>query len=268
MKQRLLYFVMAIFSTKVKTSSIIAIAFLAATPQLIFARELAEIEADGKLKIAVKNNVRPLGFTDKKGNLAGLEIDISRKLAEEVLGDSQAVEFLAVNNKERLQVILKDKVDLAVARVSVTTPRARIVDFSPYYYLDGTGIVTNKPEIKNVDDLSNGKIAVIEKSGTIAIVRNRLPNANLVGVESYQQALELIEAGKADAFAGDRSVLTGWAQEYPSYTLLPARLSGAALAVVMPKGLQYQELRTKVDRAIAEWKKSGWLKERIEYWGL
>ncbi|MEN9565215.1 MAG: glutamine-binding protein of glutamine transporter, partial [Cyanobacteriota bacterium] len=41
-----------------------------------------------------------------------------------------------------------------------------------------------------------------------------------------------------------------------------------ALAIVMPKGLQYQELRTKVNRAIANWKKSGWLQERIEYWGL
>jgi polar amino acid transport system substrate-binding protein len=41
-----------------------------------------------------------------------------------------------------------------------------------------------------------------------------------------------------------------------------------ALAVVMPKGLQYKELRAKVNRAIADWKESGWLQERIEYWGL
>lgn len=255
MKQRLLNLIMAI-------------ALLAVTPQLIFARELSEIEAEGELKIAVKDNLRPLGFTDREGNLVGLEIDIARKLAEELLGDSEAVEFLAVNNQERLQVVLEDEVDLAIARVSVTTPRARIVDFSPYYYLDGTGIITNNSEIKSVDDLAFSKIAVLEKSGTIAVVRNRLPSADLVGVESYQEALELIENGGADAFAGDRSVLTGWVQEYPSYTLLPARLSGAALAIVMPKGLQYQELRSKVDSAIAEWKKSGWLQERIEYWGL
>ena len=247
---------------------VISIALLATAPRAIVARELSEIKSDGKLQVAVKEDVRPLGFTDEAGNLVGLEIDIARKLAEELLEDSEAVEFVPVNNTERLQVILEDEVDLAIARVAVTTPRSRIVDFSPYYYLDGTGIVTKNTEVENTDELTQSRIAVLENSTTIAVVHNRLPNATLIGVDSYQEALELIETNWADAFAGDRSVLTGWVQEYPTYNLLPERLSGAALAVVMPKGLQYRELRSKVDEAIANWKKSGWLEERIEYWGL
>jgi polar amino acid transport system substrate-binding protein len=246
----------------------ISIALLATIQRAIVARELSEIKSEGELKVAVKDNVRPLGFTNKFGNLAGLEIDIARKLAEELLEDSEAIEFVPVNNTERLQVILEDEVDLAIARVAVTTPRSRIVDFSPYYYLDGTGIVTKNTEMRNIDELTQARIAVLENSATIAVVRNRLPNATLIGVDSYQEALELIETNGADAFAGDRSILTGWIQEYPSYNLLPERLSGAALAIVMPKGLQYQELRSKVNRAVAEWKESGWLEERIEYWKL
>lgn len=246
----------------------LAIALLAATPGTIVARQWSEIESEGELKVAVKDNVRPLGFTDETGDLAGLEIDIARKLAEELLQDSEALEFVPVANRERLQVILEDEVDLAIARVSVTTPRSRIVDFSPYYYLDGTGIVTKDTEIPNINSLNAQKIAVLKDSATIAVVRNRLPEATLIGADSYQQARELIETNRADAFAGDRSILTGWIQEYPAYKLLPQRLSGAALAIVMPKGLQYQELRSKVDRAVANWKESGWLQERIEYWGL
>ena len=246
---------------------IISIA-LATAPQAIAARELSEIVSEGKLKVAVKDDVRPLGFTDRAGNLVGLEIDIARKLAEELLKNSEAIEFVPVNNTERLQVILEDEVDLAIARVAVTTPRSRIVDFSPYYYLDGTGIVTKNTEIENTDDLTQSRIAVLENSATIAVVRNRLPNATLIGADSYQQALELIETDRADAFASDRSILTGWVQEYPTYNLLPERLSGAGLAVVMPKGLQYRELRSQIDSAIAKWKKSGWLEERVEYWGL
>ena len=247
---------------------VISIALLATTPQTIVARELSEIVSEGELKVAVKDDVRPLGFTDDSGNLAGLEIDIARKLAEELLEDSEAIEFVPVTNTERLQVILEDEVDLAIARVAVTTPRSRIVDFSLYYYLDGTGIVTKNTEIEKTDELTRSRIAVLENSATIAVVRNRLPDATLIGVDSYQEALELIETNRADAFAGDRSILTGWVQEYPTYNLLPERLSGAALAIVMPKGLQYRELRSQVDSAIAEWKKSGWLEERIEYWGL
>lgn len=245
----------------------IALVLLAVTPYSIAAREWSEIESAGELKVAVKNNLRPLGFKDRNDNLVGLEIDLARKLAEELLGDRDAVEFSTVNNQERLQVVLEDEVDLAIARVAVTTSRSRIVDFSPHYYLDGTGIIT-KAEINNLNQLSQSRIVVLENSATIAVVRNRLPNATLIGADSYQEALELLETNRAEAFAGDRSVLTGWTQEYPSYRLLPERLSGAALAVVMPKGLQYRELRSRIDRAIADWQESGWLAERIEYWGL
>ena len=262
MKQRLLSLVTAISATS------LAIAFLTITPQSILAEEWSEIQSRGELKVAVKDNLHPLGFINTKGNLVGLEIDIAHKLAKELLGDAEAVEFLPVTNKERLQVVLNDRVDMAIARVTVTSSRSRIVDFSPYYYLDGTGIITKNTKIKNINGLNNSRIAVLENSVTIAVVRNKLPNATLIGAKSYQEALQLIETKQADAFAADRSVLTGWTQEYPAYKLLPERLSGAALAIVMPKGLQYQELRNKVNRAIARWQKSGWLEERIKYWGL
>jgi len=238
------------------------------TPQSAIASEWSEIEERGQIKVAVKDNLRPLGFTNNQGKLVGLEIDIARKLAAELLGDRHAVEFLPVTNKERLQAVLDDQVDIAIARITVTTPRARIVDFSPYYYLDGTGIVTKDFKIKAIESLSQSRITLLNKSETIAVVRNKLPNAKLIGVDSYQAAWQLIESGQADAFAGDRTVLTGWIQEYPEYNLLPDRLSGAPLAIVMPKGLQYQELRSKVNNAIARWQESGWLQERIKYWKL
>lgn len=246
----------------------VAIALLTSTPPSILAREWSEIEAAGALKIAVKDNLRPLGFIDDQGNLAGLEIDIAHKLAKTLLGNSDAVELLPVNNQARLQVVLQDQVDLAIARVSVTTPRSRIVEFSPYYYLDGTGIITKQEQIKQALDLNQSTIAVLQNSATITIIHSKLPSATLVSVTSYQEALELLATNQADAFAGDRSILTGWTQEYPSYKLLPERLSGDALAVVMPKGLQYQALRSQVNQAIADWQESGWLQERIDYWGL
>ncbi len=249
----------------------IAIATLVNTltiSSLSFAAEWSEIEARKRIIVGVKDNLRPLGFTNNTGQLVGLEIDIARKLADELLGSSDAVELIPVTNEERLQAVLNEDVDIAIARVTVTTPRTRIVDFSPYYYLDGTGLITKDGTVQNINSLASAKIAVLENSATIAVIRHKVPNATLIGVSSYQQALEFLESNQAQAFAGDRTVLTGWIQEYPQYKLLPDRLSGAPLAIVMPKGLQYQELRHKVKQAIAKWQKSGWLQERIEYWGL
>ncbi|MFM6282727.1 MAG: ABC transporter substrate-binding protein, partial [Dolichospermum sp.] len=62
--------------------------------------------------------------------------------------------------------------------------------------------------------------------------------------------------------------LSGWVQAYPEYHILPAKLSTEPLSVVIPKGLQYDELRRKVNEAIARYTVAGWLKERIKYWGL
>ena len=230
--------------------------------------ELEEIKQRGQLIVAVKDNIRPLGFSDEEGNLVGLEIDIARRLAEELLGNPDAVVFQPVTNHERLQVVLDERVDIAIAKVTITTPRTRIVDFSPYYYLDGTGLITKNKAIANKKNLSNAKIAVLNGSTTIAVIRHELPNAQLIGVNSYQSALNLLEMENADAFAGDRTILAGWIQEYPQYRLLPDRLSGEPLSIVMPKGLQYEDLRRQVREAISRWRKSGWLQERIEYWGL
>jgi polar amino acid transport system substrate-binding protein len=232
------------------------------------AAELEEILQRGKLIVAVKDNLRPLGFYSDRGNLQGLEIDIARHLAKELIGNAEAVVLKPISNQDRLQAVLDNEVDLVIARVTATSSRSRLVDLSDYYYLDGTGLVTKNPSIRQLSDLNSRKIAVLKNSSTIAVIRSELSGARLIGVNSYQEARSLLETQQADAFAADNSVLSGWVQEYPQYRQLPVRLSGDALCIVMPKGLQYTSLHDRVNDAIARWQKSGWLRERANYWGL
>ncbi|MGK7891676.1 MAG: transporter substrate-binding domain-containing protein [Leptolyngbyaceae cyanobacterium] len=230
--------------------------------------ELSEILERGHLVVGVKDNVRPMGFQDDSGALVGFEIDLARQLALEILGDANAVQLQPVANRDRLPTLLGDEVDVLIARMSVTTPRARLVDFSLPYYLDGTALVTRLPEFADVFDLAGQNLGVLEGSSTIDVVRSRLPGVELVGVESYQAALEGLETGAIAAFAADVSVLSGWVQDYPQYRILPTLLSGDALAIAMPRGLQYQELRQEVDTAVESWTETGWLQDRMEHWGL
>ncbi|ERN40397.1 ABC-type amino acid transport/signal transduction system, periplasmic component [Rubidibacter lacunae KORDI 51-2] len=232
------------------------------------AADLEEIRARGRLIVAINDDARPLAFRDEGGELRGLEIDVARHLAETLIGDRQAVEFLNVSNRERLGAVLEGDADVAIARLSATPPRSRLVAFSNYYYLDGTDFVTRNTEIAAVSDLRRARIAVLENSDTIAIVRYRFPNADLVGVSSYQAAFDLLESEAADAFAGDRSILTGWVQEHPEYRRLDAQLSVAALCVAMPKGLQHARLHQSVNQAIARWQSSEWLRDTTRRWGL
>jgi polar amino acid transport system substrate-binding protein len=232
------------------------------------AAELAEIKERGELIIGVKDNLRPLGFRGETGELQGFEIEIAKHLAAEILGDETAIVLKPVTNQERLAVVYEDKVDLTIARVGITAARSRLVDFSPYYYLDYTGIVTKDPNIQGHAALANRKIAVLRGSSTVAILKYELPDTQLVGVNSYQEALDYLETGQADAFAADQSVLTGWVQDYPQYRRLEVKYAGTALGIVMPKGLQYVSLRQAVTGAIAQWRTSGWLQQRVQFWGL
>ncbi|WP_375509579.1 transporter substrate-binding domain-containing protein [uncultured Nostoc sp.] len=232
------------------------------------AAEMPEIQQRGYLTVAVKDNLRPLGFRDANGNLQGLEIDLAQRLALDLVGKAEAVKLKPVANRDRLSVVLDKKVDFAIARVTATESRSRIVSLSVPYYLDGTVLVTKDASVQKFSELAKQKIAVLNNSSTIAQVRYYVPNAELVGVNSYQEAREKIENNAAFAFAADASVLSGWVQQYPQYRLLPTKLSTEPLSVVMPKGLQYDKLRRNVNQAIARYLAEGWLQQRVQYWGL
>lgn len=238
------------------------------TQNFAFAAQLKEIQERGYLTVGVKDNLRPLGFRDAAGNLQGLEIDIAQRLAAELLGKPDAIRFQPVANQDRISAVLGGNVDITIARVTATSSRSRLVDFSTPYYLDTTAFITKAPSLITLKDIAQNKIAVLNNSSTIAIVRYILPAAQLVGVDSYEQARTLLETGAATTFAGDVSVLSGWVQEYPEYRLLPPQLSAEALCVVMPRGLQYEPLRQQINSAINRWKAEGWLQERAVYWGL
>jgi polar amino acid transport system substrate-binding protein len=231
------------------------------------AAELKQIQKRGYVIVAVKDNLRPLGFRDDRGNLQGLEIDLAQRLARDLLGKPNVV-MQPVANLARLYVVLEDEVDFAIADVTATGPRSRLVDFSAPYYFDSTALVTKDTSLQRLSDVARAKIAVLRGSSTIAKVRYLLPEAQLVGADSYEQARSLLDSGAATAFAADASVLSGWIQEYSQYRLLPKLIGAEPLCVVMPKGLQYDELRQQVNAAIFRYTGEGWLQRRATDWGL
>lgn len=246
---------------------IFCFAFLG-TGLIASAAQMPEIQRRGYLTIAVKDNLRPLGFRDANGNLQGLEIDLAQRLAVDLLGKPNTVKLQPVANRDRLSVVLNNKVDFAIARITATESRSRLVSLSVPYYYDGSYLVVKDTEIQQINDLAKRKIAVLKHSSTIADVRYYVPNAELVGVNSYAEAREQMESNVVAAFGADASVLSGWVQQYPQYRLLPTKLSTAPLSVAMPKGVQYDDLRRQVNEAIARYLAEGWLKQRAQYWGL
>ncbi|MEL7225488.1 MAG: transporter substrate-binding domain-containing protein, partial [Cyanobacteria bacterium J06576_12] len=162
------------------------------------AAELSEIQARGYLIVGVKTNRLPLGFIDETGEISGFEIDIARRLAETLLGDATAVEFVPLRNVDRLNAVLEGRVDIAIAAITLTEPRRRLVDFSDPYYLDGTAFVVGDT-VQTLQDLRTRRIALLNRSSTVAHVRYLLPGAELIGVDTYSEGQALLQNGSVDA---------------------------------------------------------------------
>ncbi len=231
------------------------------------ASEWSTIQQRGRLVIGVKDNLPPMGFRQPAGNLAGFEIDIARELAKELLGSPELVELVPLRNRDRLSALWSDRVDIVVAHLSVTRNRSRLVDFTIPYYTDSTAVVAKR---SNQSDrfVQNSVIAVIKGSSTIAVMQFLVPQAKLIGVDSYQEGLEALRAQKVQAFAGDSSVLVQWLKENPDYDRIKNLKSSHSLAIALPRGLQYEDLRLKVLQTVEKWHKNGWLRDRATYWGL
>lgn len=239
---------------------------LAALP--VFAADLDTILARGYLIVGVRESWQPLSFRDRDGNLVGLEIDIARGLAEAIFDDPEAVEFTVVANTDRLPAVLEDRVDVAIAGVTLTASRQRLVSFSPPYYLDGAAVLVHDPRYSRLEDLQQQRLGVLQGSSTVAVVRYLLPRATLTPLFSYREALNRLSSGQIDAFAGDITVLTGWQQNHSGYYLVPSLLSAEPLAIALPKGTQYTDLRTLIGQTVTQWHQNGWLEDRSTFWGL
>ena len=239
---------------------------LAALP--VFAADLDTIRERGYLVVAVREGWRPLSFRDRDGNLVGLEIDIARGLAAAIFADPEAVEFTVLPNRDRLPAVLDDRVDLAIAGLTLTAGRQRLVSFSPPYYLDGAGILVRDPNVQSLVDLQRRRLGVLQGASTVSVVRHLLPAVTLTPLASYQEALRRLSSGQIDGFTGDVTVLIGWQQEHSGYYLVPRLLSAEPLAIALPKGTQYTELRSLVGQTVTDWHHNGWLEERSTFWGL
>lgn len=231
------------------------------------AAEWSAIQKRGRLVIGVKDNLPPLGFRHPSGNLAGFEIDIARELAKELLGSTELVELVPLNNRDRLSAIWSDRVDVVIAHLSITHNRARLVDFTVPYYTDSTTVIAKR---SNQNDRfgQTSAIAVIKGSSTIAVLQFLVPQAQLIGVDSYQEGLAALKAQKVQAFAGDSSALVQWLKENPDYDRIKNLTSSHSLAIALPRGLQHEDLRLRVFQTVEKWRKNGWLRDRATYWGL
>jgi len=182
------------------------------------------------------------------------------------------IRWVPVNGQTRFEAIAKGQADMECGSSTVTLGRMKMVDFSSFTFIDGTGLIVKASLAANaLSDLGGKTIGVI--SGTSNeqalndALKSRVINASVVSVKSREEGLERVESGALDAFASDRVLLIaliGKSKDPAGLALLTDALSFEPYAIGLPRG--DWQMRLAVNSALAQIYKGGAIKEVFGRW--
>lgn len=184
-------------------------------------RTLQEVLNQGSLRVGVA--LSPPWALRANGELAGFEVDVARKLAED-LGVTADIRVLPW---ERLIPALEfGEIDLIAAGLTITPERARQVNFSDPYASGGVALATNLRTTDQVTqfgdlDVADYRIGAVVDSVALTLVRRLLPNATLVEFESADGGGDALADGEIDGFLETEPVPTFLALEHPGVVDVP-----------------------------------------------
>lgn len=231
--------------------------------------DLALITKRDKLIIGVRDDAAPFGFRDSKGNLAGYDIDLSKIIAQAILGDENKVEFVPVTATNRIMKLSSGEVDMLIATMSITNQRQQILDFSIPYYIAGQAIMVKAgSKATGIKDFDGKKMIIVFGSTSERNLRTNVPEVVVIGYKTYPEAFRALKENRADAIIADDTILLGFAINDKSVKILPKRYSKEPYAVAFRKEETSQRLITKVNYVIEHLQSTGKLNRLQEKWKI
>ena len=184
------------------------------------ARTLDEIKKSGKIKIGVFSDKNPFGYVDENGKVQGYDVYFAKRIAKDLLGSEDAVDFVYVEAASRVEYLKSAKVDITLANFTVTDERKEQVDFALPYMKVALGIVSpQKAEITDVNQLKGKKLIVVKGTTAETYFSKNYPDVTLVKFDEYQEAYDALLDGRGDAFSTDNTEVLAWAKQNKGFVV-------------------------------------------------
>jgi cystine transport system substrate-binding protein len=181
--------------------SLVVIGALAILPaQALAQSNLEQIKAAGVLKIGTEGTYAPFTYHDASGKLVGFDVEIGEAVAKNL---GVKAEFLEGKWDGLIAGIDAKRYDTVINQVGITQARKAKYDFSePYIASKAVLIVkSDNDEIKSFADLKGKKSAQSLSSNFGKIAQEA--GAELVGTDGFDQSIQLLINGRADATIND-----------------------------------------------------------------
>lgn len=194
----------------------------------------------GKKEIVVGTaaSMPPLNMTLKDGQVAGLEIDLARVIADG-LGVKLTLKPMAFN--ALMSALEARQIDMILSAMTITPTRNLRVAFVGPYFASGKSILTKKSLVESLSEVSKinnpDKSLVALKGSTSQLFAERIfPKAKLTLSEDYDQGINMVREGKVQAMVADMPICQLATYRYPEADLATLRnpISYEPLGIAVP----------------------------------
>jgi len=237
----------------------------------------AEIARQSTLEDVLKRGVLRVGFSTfvpwamqaKDGQFVGFEIDVARRLAEDM---GVKAEFVPTKWDGIIPALLTGKFDIIIGGMGIRPQRNLKVNFSIPYEHTGMALVANKAKaagFKTLADFNKPGVIVAVRLGTTAqeAAQNFLTKAEIRPFNDEAQAtLELVN-GRAHAMVASAPLPRIQAAQHPDKLFLPlgdADFTREPIGFAVRKG--DPDFLNFLDNWIRATNSLGWLDARFKYW--
>jgi cystine transport system substrate-binding protein len=226
---------------------------------------LDQIKAAGVLKVGTEGTYPPFTFHDASGTLVGFDVEIAQEIAKRL---GVKVQFVEGKWDGLIAGLDAKRYDTVINEVAITDARKAKYDFSTPYIVSKAALIVRdeNSSIKTFADLKGKKAgeSLTSNYGKLAADSG----ATVVGVDGFNQAVDLLLAGRVDATINDSLSFLDFKKQKPNAKLkIAATQDGADLqGALIRKG--NPELLAAINKALSDAKADGsYLKISLKYFG-
>ncbi len=228
---------------------------------------LDRIKASGTVTFGYREAAAPFSVRQRNGQVRGYSVELCEHVAAalgKALGmPSLKVAWRPVDGESRIADVVSRRIDAECGTTTITLSRMERVDFSVPIFVDGgSALVRAGAGLREVADLKGRRIAVLPATTTETALKKSLAvhggSATLVPVKDGAEGVAAVLAGKADAYASDRMLLTQLKDANArggELAFLANDYSFEPYALVLPR--DDPDFRLLVNRALVDLYKSG-----------
>jgi polar amino acid transport system substrate-binding protein len=202
-------------------------------------KAMHEIAPTGTLRVGVAYAPSPTPVfvaKDATGDFKGVPRTLGEALAKS-LGLPVEIVVKATTG-ELTEAVVSGAIDLGI--MPADDERRKRLDFSPpYFVIESTYLATAASDIKTLADVDRAQVTVVGINGstTMRAAGRTSKNAKVVPAASVDEAMAMMKAGTAQAFALTHDSLPALQKELPGSRILDGafQVTGVAIAVSKDK---------------------------------